>query len=291
LCERLIAPGEAACMNSPDKALLGRRFELREAAYICERFEKSPSITEECIVSHHLRICYALRDAPILPLIREPFLQAYRYAKDWFGCEGDMALALWMAPELADLQYMTCLPCEETFFCAPGCRNGMGIILFVSPPSCRTNGGKDRLPGLFAHEITHYFVRDISHATEFSMKRKAERDVPMWLEEGLAQIMDSEMCPPLSERRAGKIARITKWYDREEMWNDLSSCEDPATAYLQAYKETKALMETIGKSEIIRLLHLNRTHEVDWTDVPRPSVRPHVRRRTKEEGMTWIQEP
>jgi hypothetical protein len=268
LSDRPIAPGEETPMNSPDQAPLERRFELRKTRYICERFEKSPNITEECIVSDHLRICYALRDAPILPSVRESFLQAYMYTKDWFGCEGDIALALWMAPESADLQYMTCLPCEETFFCAPGSRNGTDIILFVSPLSCPMNADKDRLPGVFAHEITHYAVRHISHSTVFSVKRKEEQDVPMWLEEGLAQFIDSEMYPPLTQRRAGKIARITKWYDREEMWNDLSSCEDVTTAYLQAYKETRALIETIGKSEIIRLLHLNRTHEVDWTDVP-----------------------
>ncbi|OPY74668.1 MAG: hypothetical protein A4E64_02171 [Syntrophorhabdus sp. PtaU1.Bin058] len=236
--------------------------------YLSERFEKSPTITETFSVADHLRISYADRDVPALPLIRESFLRAYAYVKDWFDCRDDIAVDLWVAPTQADLEYMTCMRCEETFFCAPGIRDGMNVILFVSPLRCRMNADPDRLAGILAHEITHHVVRDISRATVFSMKRKEKRDVPMWLEEGLCQFIDSEVYPPLRQIRAGKIAGITKWYDREELWDDLSSCDDADRAYLQAYKEVRTFVETNGKEEIIRLLYLNRTHCMNWNDLP-----------------------
>ncbi|MBI5591726.1 MAG: hypothetical protein HY881_14725 [Deltaproteobacteria bacterium] len=190
------------------------------------------------------------------------------YAKDWFAYQGDIELELWMAPKVIDLQYMTCLPCDENFFCAPGSQNGIKIILFVSPLSCQKNADKDHLSGCLVHEITHHIVRDISQATVFSMKRKKDLDVPMWIEEGLCQLIQSEVHPYLYHKLSEDIAKTTRWYDFEELWNDLSSCTDTTTAYLQAYKETKTFIETKGKMELIRLLYLNRTHDVNWNNLP-----------------------
>jgi len=252
-------------MNSIDQSLLKKRFALRKTRYISERFEKSPNITEQCAVSDCLHISYAAQDEAVLPLISTSFLQAYQYVKDWFGFDSDMAFGLWMAPHVKDLQYMTCQPHDEGFFCAPGSRDNRNIILFVSPLSCRVNADKDRLTGVFAHEITHHVVRDISGATVLSMTRKEKRDVPLWLEEGLCQVINSEIYPPLRQSCAERIDGAAKWYDREELWNDLSSCEEVNTAYLQAYKETKSLLAAKGRTEIIRLLYRNRTGETDWT--------------------------
>jgi DNA phosphorothioation-dependent restriction protein DptG len=89
----------------------------------------------------------------------------------------------------------------------------------------------------------------------------------MWLEEGLCQFIDSEVYPPLQQQRAERIAGITEWYDWEDLWNDLSSCEDANKAYLQAYKKTRTLVERGGKPEIIKLLYLNRTQQVDWKEL------------------------
>lgn len=219
-------------------------------------------------MSRYLRITYAPQDAPALPLIVESFLRGYEYATEWFDRQGSMPFDLWMAPDVDDLRYMTCRPHDETFFCAPGDRDGYHIILFVSPLARPTSAGRDRLPGVFAHEITHHLVRDISGATPFSMKRKERGDVPMWLEEGLCQYMESEVCPSLRESWSGRIAAVTEWYDWGELWNDLSSCEDVGKAYLQAYGKVRALLETKGRVEIIRLLYLNRTREADWADLP-----------------------
>jgi len=255
-------------MNSIDQSLIEGRFNLSRYQYLCERFEKSPNITERSSVAGHLRISYAAQDASALLLIRESILRAYAYVKGWFDYRGEIAVDLWVAPTLADLHYMTCLPCEDGFFCAPGNRDGMNVILFVSPLSCQMNADKDRLTGILAHEITHHVVGDISRATLFSMKRKEELDLPMWLEEGLCQLIQSEVHPSLQQSRAERITKIKKWYGWEELWNDFSSCDDANTAYLQAYKEVRTLVETKGKEEIIRLLYLNRTHYVNWNDLP-----------------------
>lgn len=244
--------------------MLNRRFELRGNRFISERLEKSPRINMHFAMTDHLRIRFAAQDVPILALIHEAFNRAYEYVQNWFGHGSDMVFDLWMAPEMVDLQYMTCLPCAETFFCAPGMQSNMHVILFVSPQSCRQNADKDRLSGLLAHEITHHVVRDISQSSVFTMKRKEKRDVPMWLEEGLCQFIESEVYPAARQRRTEKITRMSNGYDRETLWNDLSACDDPETAYLQAYEETRAILESTGKTELIRLLYLNRMHEVDW---------------------------
>lgn len=221
-------------MNSRDRSVLEQRLELRKSKYISERFEKSPGITEQCCVSDHLHIMYARRDESVLSLILESFFQAYTYVKGWFGLNEDMAFSFWMAPDVIDLRYMTCTPCAETHFCAPGDRNGRHVILFVSPLSLHINADLHRLSGLFAHEIVHHVVRHISGDSELSMKRKEERDVPMWLEEGLCQLMDSAVYPPLQERRTQRIAQTAEWCDGEDLWNDLSSGKDVNKAYLQA---------------------------------------------------------
>jgi hypothetical protein len=218
-------------------------------------------------VAHNLRISYAVQDTSTLLLIREALFQAYEYVKDWFGYQDDIAIDLWMAPTVADLQYMICMPCDEGYACAPGTRNGANVILFVSPLSCQKNAYKDRLTSILAHEITHHVVREISRATLFSMKRKEERDVPMWLEEGLCQLIQSELNPFLQHEFADDIIKTTKWYDLKELWNDLSLCNDVKTAYLQAYKQTKSFVEMKGKAEVIQLLYQNRIHDVNWNNM------------------------
>ena len=254
-------------MNSIDQLLLQQRFDSRKTQYLCERLEKSPNITEECYVAPHLRIGYAPRDVSILPSVRDTFLQTYGYVKNWFDYRGDLAIDLWMAPEVLDLEYMTCMPCGDGYMCAPGTQNGAAIIPFVSPLSSEKNADRDRFSAVLAHEITHHFVSDISRATIFSMKRKENLDVPLWLEEGLCQVIQSEVNPSFGTRRADEIAKTTEWYALEDLWNDLSACGDESKGHLQAYKETKAIVEKKGKAELIRLLYLNRTHYVNWNDL------------------------
>jgi hypothetical protein len=247
-----------------DPALLKHRFRLRETHHLCERFAKSPNLTERCTLSGCLLISYAPRDKPVLPLIEEAFLKAYRYARGWFDYRGDMPFDLWMAPEVADLHYMTCQPHSAGFFCAPGTRDGRHVILFVSPSACPVNGDNERLGGLFAHEISHHLIEEIAHATPYTMRRREVRDLPMWLEEGLCQFVDGEVYPPIKRRRAERLAGITSWYGWEELWNDLSSCHDVEKAYLQAYNAANALVEAKGRLGVIRLLYSNRTRQVSW---------------------------
>jgi hypothetical protein len=200
-------------------------------------------------------------------LIREPFSKAYEYVKGWFGYHADMSLDLWVAPDVHHMQFMTCLPREESFFCATQDQNGKRVILFVSPRTCKINSDINRLAGLFAHEITHHMVAEISHATVYSMKRKQERDVPMWLEEGLGQLIQAELQPCFHKKCEAGIAGMSSWYDLEDLYNDLSCCDDVRIGYLQAYQETKRLLTAMGKSEIIRLLYLNRTDKINWNEL------------------------
>ena len=106
------------------------------------------------------------------------FLAAYDHVKNWFGHRGDLAIDLWMAPDVADLQYMAAMPCDDGYMCAPGARNGANVILLVSPRSSPRNADKERFSALLAHEIGHHLVADISHCTPFAMKRKETMDVP-----------------------------------------------------------------------------------------------------------------
>lgn len=251
-------------MNSISTSALEGRFDIRKRKYLSERFIKSPRITACHCVSDHLFISYAPQDATTLPLIQDAFLRAYGWVMDWFGCRSHISLDLWVAPEAVDLQFMTCLPCDEGFFCAPGDLNGTKIILFVSPLSCKKNADMDYLSGLLAHEITHYVVVDISDATPYTMKRKENRDVPMWLEEGLCQLIQSELCVSLQQKFAEQIEATTNWLNPDDLWNDLSSCVNVQTAYLQAYRDTKTLMKRMCKTEVFRLLRRNRTHRVNW---------------------------
>ena len=254
-------------MNLIDQSLLESRFLQRKTQYIFARFEKSPNITNQYAVSDYLLISYADQDASILRLIQESFLRAYTYTKDWFSYRGHMVFDLWVAPKVIDLQYMTCLPCDEGFFCAPGTWGESKIILFVSPLSSQKNADKSSLTGCLAHEIAHHIIQDISRATILTMKRKEDFDLPMWLEEGLCQLIQSEIHPSLQQYFTEDISGKVTLYPLEELWNDLSSCEDVRIAYLQAYRETRALVAAIGKSGVIQLLNLNRTHDVKWNDV------------------------
>jgi hypothetical protein len=269
-------------VNGMDISELQQRFDLRRTQYLCERFEKSPHITEKCSVAGHLSICYGDRDTSIVPSVQDVLLGVYAYVKDWFDYRGDLAIELWMAPETVDLQYRTCLPCDDCFACAPGTRDGMNVILIVSPLAHGRNADKGRLSAVLAHEITHHFVTDISHSTIFAMKRRERQDVPMWLEEGLAALIMGEVYPALRQRFDEAVAGTREWYPLEDMWHDLSSCEDANRAYLQAYRETRALVERMGKGEVIRLLYLNRTHYVNWNDLARKGRAPAKGRNTND---------
>jgi hypothetical protein len=230
---------------------------------------KSPNLTEEYSVGRHLRISYAPRDASVVPSIGEVFLEQYTYVKNWFDFRGDLAIDLWMAPEVVDLEYMTCVPCSDGYMCAPGTRNGAHVVTFVSPLTSVRNTDTARFSATLAHEIAHCFASDISQAGSFSMKRRESLDLPMWLEEGLCQVIQSEVNPSLRAKWADEIERTTAWYPLEDLWNDLADCADGAKGYLQAHKEVSAIVERRGKSEIIGLLHLNRTHYVEWIALPR----------------------
>lgn len=249
-------------------SLLNQRFALKETKYLCERFDMSPNISEEYPVADHLTIRYSSTDMSIVSALGKVFDQMYMWVKDWFGYRGDIAIELWVALTVEDLQFMTCMPCGEGYACAPGTKNGANIILIDSPFLGGKNSDEGRLSAVLAHEISHHFISAISRSTPFTMKRKENLDVPMWLEEGLAIVVMTEVCPFLRTRLEERISLATAWYSLEDMCDDLSSCDDPSKAYLQAYKETKGLIDCVGKADIFKFLFLNRTHYVGWNDLP-----------------------
>ncbi|MGD9210011.1 MAG: hypothetical protein PVI90_04515 [Desulfobacteraceae bacterium] len=247
---------------------LEKRFAQRKTQYLCERFEKSPNITKERSITDYLSICYSDQDASIIPTLCDLFFQMYMFVKKWFDYQGDITIQLWIAPTVEDLQFMTCMPCSEGYACAPGKIYGAHIILIDSPLLGGKNSNEKRLSAVLAHEICHHFVTKISRSTLFTMKRKENLDVPMWLEEGLGIVIMTEVNPGLQKIFEERIAQTTKWYFLDEIRNDLSDCKDSNRAYLQAYNETKKLIKHRGKSDLIHLLYLNRIYHINWNDLP-----------------------
>ena len=258
--------------NELDETTMNRRFSLRNSCRIADRLEKSPNITERYSISTHLDIHYAPQDATILPLIQESLLDAYGIVKTWFNYSNDLAISLWMAPEVKDLQYMVCIPCADSYFFAPGARDGINIIVFVSPLTCRLNHNEIRMTALLAHEITHHIIRAIAQASTDATIRKQNLDMPMWLEEGLCQLMECEVHPSIEDKFIKSINEISQWYDLEDLWNDLSSCSDTNSAYLQAYFATQRLVNKIGQAEVLTLLSLNRDHKTDWRELTKSNA-------------------
>lgn len=247
--------------------MLQARFRLRDSHHISERFDKSPNIEKQMQTGASLEICHADQDALIIQNVKEMCLKAYSYTKEWFGHPDDLAMNLWLAPDIVDFQYMTCLECDEGFFCAPGNHQGKKVILCLTPRAYRQKPSKERFTAGLAHEIAHHFIRKISGATVLTMNRKQNHDLPMWLEEGLCQVIQSELDPIFQQRLDEETKKIRQWDKLNDLWNDLSSCKDVKKAYLQAYNATKTLMVGIGKLGAIKLLFLNAKKGVDWIDV------------------------
>jgi hypothetical protein len=80
-------------------------------------------------------------------------------------------------------------------------------------------------------------------------------------------LIQAELHPCFHKKCEAGIAGISSWYDLEDLYNDLSCCDDVRIGYLQAYQETKRLLTAMGKSEIIRLLYLNRTDKINWNEL------------------------
>lgn len=248
-----------------DQELLDQRYALGAGQPISQRFAKSPNMTASRQFTTELRLCHAPRDTCIAPLVEEACRKALAFVKGWFDYAEEMALDLWMAPEVTDLQYMSCQPCDARWFCAPGRREGRAVILFVSPLACADNAEPDRLAGCLGHEITHHLLEEITGSTVLTMKRKEEQGLPMWLEEGLCQVIQGDLDPDFRRRCLERMVEISEWYELDELWNDLSACENVATAYLQAYGQTLTLLDTYGKAQLFSFLDHSQCYPNDWT--------------------------
>jgi hypothetical protein len=137
----------------------------------------------------------------------------------------------------------------------------------LSPREYKTPRRKSRFIGCLVHEITHHFIQAQTKATFLSMERKQNMDLPMWFEEGLCQVIQCEVDTQLLHILTGQLQSIKKWYSFEDLWNDLSACDDVKTAYLQAFMAMKHLFERYGKDYIKKILLMNAQKSVDWLAV------------------------
>jgi len=243
---------------------LPKRFELRKTKYLPERVKISPNITQSIIVKEHLSICFAPADSNIVDSVSEALISAYDIAKNWFGINYEVPIQLWIAPELIDMNYMLCNNCPNDLFCAPGKKNGYGIIAFQSPRTGKRNRIPERLKSLLGHEISHHMILDISGATNLAMTRRINNDLPMWLEEGICQIVQADLNPQYKVLFNQQIEANQIWYKQVDLWDDLSSCNDVPKAYLQGYRDACRIINEYGKDRIISLLKQNKNKTIDW---------------------------
>lgn len=249
--------------------LLQQRFELRTkfGALMPERLAKSPNLTNRHDIDDQLRITHAEADLQVLPFLEEVFIAAYHHAKNWFGGIEGMKFDLWVAPDLVDLQYMLGLACPETFFCAPGVRGGWRIVAGLSPRAYQNPRRPLRYTGCLVHEISHHIIREKAGATLLSMRRRELGDLPMWVEEGLCQVVECELDADLAGGLQERIRETRKRLDFEDLWDDLSFCEEAELAYLQAYQAIQELLRIRGKEYLLELLSMNAVRKVDWRAV------------------------
>lgn len=60
----------------------------------------------------------------------------------------------------------------------------------------------------------------------------------MWLEEGLCQLIQSEVCSSFRDKLATDIATTSLWYAVSDLWNDLSAHDDVKTDLLLIYRSS-----------------------------------------------------
>ncbi len=106
---------------------------------------------------------------------------------------------------------------------------------------------RDRLRRILTHELVHAFVREVGG-----------RDVPGWLNEGLAQLLEEE--PPRVEKRvelARRRLRGAELFSLERLQDSLatwSDSEEIARAYAQSLAFVDFLEKNFGAGELRKLL-------------------------------------
>jgi tetratricopeptide (TPR) repeat protein len=119
------------------------------------------------------------------------------------------------------------------------------------------NDGKIRIPvsglasitpqlaGVLRHELTHSFVRQITHSR-----------VPQWLNEGIAQLEQGMTTAPIGARLAGLYNSGHQIpLNQLEGRFDTYSTSEAAVAYAEALAATEYIRNTYGMDELARILH------------------------------------
>lgn len=223
-------------------------------AYLADRFRRAPNLAGCHAVHDRLLIRHDDKDAARLPAFGEICRDGARRALAWFGLDAGPCFEIWLAGDAADLEYMTALRCQGLAAYAPGYRDGKAIIVMQVPRPVGLETERDRLVAIVAHECTHHIVGEISGASVYTMRRRQENDLPMWVEEGVCVVVQAACretvpayCTKYGPAAAGR-------YAISALWNDLSDCPDRDAAYAQAYALVRAVIGTYGKDFLLWLL-------------------------------------
>lgn len=227
-------------------------------AYLADRFRRAPNLTGCHAVHDRLCIRYDDKDAARLPAFGEICRVGAKRALAWFGLDAGPCFEIWLAGDPADLFFMTALRCQGFAAYAPGQRDGKAIIIVQVPRPVGLEKEHDRLVAIVAHECAHHIVEGISGASVYTMRRRQENDLPMWVEEGLCVVVQAAC-------RKAALGFCTKdgpaaasRYAISALWNDLSDCPDRDAAYAQAYAMVRAVIGTYGKDFLLWLLRRDR---------------------------------
>jgi hypothetical protein len=244
------------------KAVEKHSFEFRDQFKICE---PSTDLTVTLLVNDYLSICYCPDDRDIILLMRDILLDSYNYVKNWFHYGSNLMIELRIMPAAERAPDATNpFSLDAPYPASLEIQDWKNIISFLTPLSPDHNRDINFFSGLLAHLIAHHFITAISGTASYHTEPRRYPNVPVWLEEGLCQVIQGEVDQGFRLECFRKIKGISVWPDLRHIWNGLSSSSDLSLADLQAYWNVYQIVLDGRKAEIIRLLRLNRLHNVNW---------------------------
>lgn len=237
-------------------------FEFRKEVTLCER---SRDLTVSLLINDYLSISYCPDDGDIILYMRDILLDSYNHVKNWFHYGSNLILELRIIPAAEQARGATNpFPLNAPYPASLEIQDWKNIISFLSPLSPDHNRDINFFSGLLAHLIAHHFITAISGTASYHTKPRLYPNVPVWLEEGLCQVIQGEVDQDFRHRCFGRMQDIAAWPDLRHIWNDLPCSSYFSTAQLQAYWSVYQIVRDGRKAEIIRLLRLNRLHHVKW---------------------------
>jgi hypothetical protein len=251
-------------MNTIDASRI-YAFELRNELTVCD---KSPELTASLLINDYLSISYCPDDSaiilPVRDILRDILLDSYNYVKNWFHYGSNLIIELRIMPGTEHARGTNPLPRNTPYPSSLKVQDWKNSISLLFPLFPNTARDIHVFSGLLAHLIAHHFITAISGTASYHTKPRLYPNVPVWLEEGLCQVIQGEVDQDFRHRCLGRIQDIAAWPDLRHIWNDLPCSTDLSKAQLQAYWSVYQIVRDGRKTEIIRLLRLNRLHHVNW---------------------------